>query len=210
MEILKKFDAQNYKDTTSVFEKYTIRGIIVRDGKIAMQCSKEGEYKIPGGGMEAGETYVEALAREVKEETGLFIIPEKAVGLGEILEVRKDIFDDTKKFICHSLFYYCEETGEEVPIHLTKSEIAKGYYLKWATPQEIYDTNIAMEKDPWIIRDTAFIKMILDGKIAALQGIVTGTRYECTVTCIYQFHIIFLLLWLHQYHDYPDYPLLKH
>ena len=90
MEILKKFDAQNYKDTTSVFEKYTIRGIIVRDGKIAMQCSKEGEYKIPGGGMEAGETYVEALAREVKEETGLFIIPEKAVGLGEILEVRRD------------------------------------------------------------------------------------------------------------------------
>ena len=43
MEILKKFDAQNYKDTTSVFEKYTIRGIIVRDGKIAMQCSEEGE-----------------------------------------------------------------------------------------------------------------------------------------------------------------------
>ena len=39
MELLKKFDAQNYKDTTSVFEKYTIRGIIVRDGKIAMQCS---------------------------------------------------------------------------------------------------------------------------------------------------------------------------
>ena len=108
----------------------------------------------------------------MKEETGLFIIPEKAVGLGEILEVRKDIFDDTKKFISHSLFYYCEETGEEVPIHLTKSEIAKGYYLKWATPQEIYDTNIAMEKDPWIIRDTAFIKMILDGKIAALHGIL--------------------------------------
>ena len=63
MELLKKFDAQNYKDTTSVFEKYTIRGIIVRDGKIAMQCSKEGEYKIPGGGMEAGETYVEALSK---------------------------------------------------------------------------------------------------------------------------------------------------
>ena len=53
MELLKKFDAQNYKDTTSVFEKYTIRGIIVRDGKIAMQSDKEGEYKIPGGGMEA-------------------------------------------------------------------------------------------------------------------------------------------------------------
>lgn len=51
-------------------------------GMERLQCSaKEGEYKIPGGGMEAGETYVEALAREVKEETGLFIIPEKAVDL---------------------------------------------------------------------------------------------------------------------------------
>ena len=37
MEILKKFDAQNYKDTTSVFEKYTIRGIIVRDGNAVQQ-----------------------------------------------------------------------------------------------------------------------------------------------------------------------------
>lgn len=171
MELLAKFDENNYENTTTVFEKYTIRGIIVREGRIAMQCSRDGEYKIPGGGMEPGETYVQALAREVKEETGLFIVPEKAVPLGEILEVRKDIFEETKKFICHSLFYYCEETGEETRIHLTKSEIAKGYYLKWATPQEIYDTNIKIEKDPWIIRDTAFIKMIVDGKIEALRGI---------------------------------------
>ena len=88
MELLKKFDAQNYKDTTSVFEKYTIRGIIVRDGKIAMQCSKEGEYKIPGGGMEAGETYVEALAREVKEETGLFIIHTSLLFFSKSLRVQ--------------------------------------------------------------------------------------------------------------------------
>ena len=80
MELLKKFDEQNYKDTTSVFEKYTIRGIIVRDGKIAMQCSSDGEYKIPGGGMEAGETYVEALAREVKEETNIDVQNVRYVG----------------------------------------------------------------------------------------------------------------------------------
>ena len=162
MQILAVFDEKNYDNTETVLEKYTIRGIVVRDGKIAMQCSRDGEFKIPGGGMEPGESYLQALAREVQEETGLFIIPQKAVELGEITEIRKDIFDDRKKYICHSLFYFCEETGEEEQIHLTKSEIAKGYYLKWATPQEIYEKNIAVEKDPWIIRDTAFIKMILE------------------------------------------------
>ena len=92
--------------------------------------------------------------------------------LGEITEIRKDIFDDRKKYICHSLFYFCEETGEEELIHLTKSEIAKGYYLKWATPQEIYEKNIAVEKDPWIIRDTAFIKMILEHRFEVLNGLL--------------------------------------
>ena len=172
MQILAVFDEKNYDNTETVLEKYTIRGIVVRDGKIAMQCSRDGEFKIPGGGMEPGETYLQALAREVQEETGLFIIPQKAVELGEITEIRKDIFDDRKKYICHSLFYFCEETGEEELIHLTKSEIAKGYYLKWATPQEIYEKNIAVEKDPWIIRDTAFIKMILEHRFEVLNGLL--------------------------------------
>ena len=172
MKILAVFDEKNYDNTKTLLEKYTIRGIIVRDGKIAMQCSREGEYKIPGGGMESGETYLQALKREVLEETGLFIIPEKAVELGEITEIRKDIFEDSKKYICHSIFYYCEETGEETKIHLTKSEIAKGYYLKWATPQEIYEKNIEVEKDPWIIRDTAFIKMILEHRFDVLNGLL--------------------------------------
>ena len=126
--------------------------------------------------MEKDATYVEALAREVQEETGLFILPETAVELGEITELRRDIFEAHKKFVCHSLFYYCKETGEQSEIHLTASETARGYELKWATPQEIYDTNIAIEKDPWIIRDTAFIKMIIDGKIPALNPLFGGQK----------------------------------
>lgn len=34
-----------------------------------------------------------------------------------------------------------------------------------ATPEEVYHRNILIEKDSWIIRDTAFVKMLMDGKI---------------------------------------------
>lgn len=166
MRILATFDAKDYQDTVGVYEKYSVRGIIMREGKLAMQCSREGEYKIPGGGIEQGENRIQALIREVREETGLYIIEDGIEELGEIIELRRDMFEPTKKFICHSLFYYCEtETGRKDELKLTASEIAKGYELKWATPEEIYQRNILIEKDPWIIRDTAFVKMLADGNI---------------------------------------------
>ena len=165
MEILARFDSKNYSDTTRVLEKFSVRAIILRDGKFAMQCSSEGEYKIPGGGQEKDESYMNTLIREVREETGLLVKEDSIRELGEIIEIRKDIFDKKQKYICHSLFYYCEVGEETVPIQLTESEVKKGYVLKWATPEEIYNRNILIEKDPWIIRDTAFVKMYMDGKI---------------------------------------------
>ena len=59
MDVLAVFDEKNYDDTTKVYEKYNVRGVIFRDGKIAMQCSTDGEYKMPGGGMEKGESFLE-------------------------------------------------------------------------------------------------------------------------------------------------------
>ena len=164
MKVLAVYDENNYEDTTEVFEKESIRGIIVRDGKLAMQCSKYGEFKIPGGCREEGETYLQTLAREVNEETGLVVIEDSAVELGKILEIRKDKYDDKTKYICHSYFYFCEVKDEMTPMHLTENEIEKGYVLKWATPEEIYNTNVGITKSA-IKRDTAFIKMIIDGQV---------------------------------------------
>lgn len=164
MKILATFDEKNYQDTVTVYEKYSVRAIMMRGGRLAMQCSRDGEYKIPGGGIEAGEDCIQALVREVREETGLHVIEDSIQELGEIIEIRRDIFEASKKFICHSLFYYCRiEPGRADALHLTASEIAKGYTLKWEKPEEICRTNRLLARDPWILRDTAFVEMLANG-----------------------------------------------
>lgn len=165
MEVLAVFDAGNYQNTVSVYEKYSVRGIICRDGKLAMQCGRDGEYKIPGGGLEKGEDFTQALVREILEETGLHVVEESILELGEIREIRKDLFNPEKKYICHSMFFYCETGERQEALQLTPSEIAKGYEVKWVSPEKIYERNALIGKDPWIIRDTAFIKMLMDGKV---------------------------------------------
>ena len=76
MQTIMILDEKNYTENMPVFERFVVRALIEKDGLFAMQQGKNGEYKIPGGGMDAGESIVQALAREVQEETGLVIIPE--------------------------------------------------------------------------------------------------------------------------------------
>ena len=57
---------KDYEEGMPVFEKYSTRGVIIRDGKIATQHGSAGDYKILGGGVEPGEKLEDALIREVR------------------------------------------------------------------------------------------------------------------------------------------------
>ena len=96
MRTILVLDEKNYTNDTPVFERFGVRAIIRKNGLIAVQQSAAGEYKLPGGGMDKGETIVEALAREVREETGLILDPDKGL---RVLSVRKgDYFRDVWLF----------------------------------------------------------------------------------------------------------------
>ncbi|MBE5888859.1 MAG: NUDIX domain-containing protein [Lachnospiraceae bacterium] len=160
MRTILVLDEKNYTDDMPVFERVGVRAIIRKNGMLAMQQSAAGEYKIPGGGMDKGETIVEALAREVREETGLIIKPETMQELGEILEVRKDIFDGNTKYIAHSLHYLCEVEDEMVETAMTDSEIKRGFHLAWADIDTIIKTNEALMTEKWQYRDVEFLKWL--------------------------------------------------
>ena len=59
-------------------------GVLVenQEGKVLLQKrSDTGEWCVPGGALEPGETYVEAAAREVREEVGIEVSDLKLFGL---------------------------------------------------------------------------------------------------------------------------------
>jgi ADP-ribose pyrophosphatase YjhB (NUDIX family) len=66
-----------------------VSAAIIRDGKVLIvrraRPPARGVFTLPGGGVEAGETLHEAVAREVLEETGLVIEPIALAGHREVI-----------------------------------------------------------------------------------------------------------------------------
>ncbi len=157
MEILFTLDEKDYTDDMPVLEKWAVRGIICKEGKYAMQHASTGKYKIPGGGVEKGETHLQTLVREVREEVGLVVIKSSVREIGEILEVREDLKKPGQKYINHSYYYFCDVEDVELEPQMTPSEIREGFRLKWATLDEIIENNNSMELNKPIVRDTKFL-----------------------------------------------------
>ena len=162
MKLLLTLDEQNYTEDMPVFEKEVVRAIIMQGERLVVQRCRKGEYKIPGGGVEPGEERIGTLLREVREETGLLVRPETITPLGEILELREDVFCKGKKYVCRTYYYQCDVLPETVDVTLTESELAKGYEPVWVIVRE---NRRIQEGKRWRQRDTEFLVMMIDGKV---------------------------------------------
>lgn len=134
MEIIKTIVEEDFgrKSTPEKWPKYRVRPgarAILYDnlGQIAlMHVTNHKYYKLPGGGIDDGETELEGLKRELLEEVGakeIEIISE----LGEVDEYR----DEWKVKAEH----YCFETkltGKLIEPQRTDKEIKNGYETVWA------------------------------------------------------------------------------
>lgn len=100
------------------------------DGKIAlMHASLNHYYKLPGGGVEAGESLLEALYRECREEIGCDI--EVTGEVGSLTEYRQRY-----KLKQTSYCYLARVVGEKGEPKFEPDEIAEGFEVTWVMPKE--------------------------------------------------------------------------
>ncbi len=121
---------------TQVFPEPTVGALIVNNqGKILLAKSHKwfDRYTLPGGHIEVGETMVDAVKREVKEEVGLdvdavdMLLIQEAIFAPEFYKKKHFIFID----------FYCKSKDEQV--ELDQKEIQD--YV-WVYPGAAYNLKL--------------------------------------------------------------------
>ncbi len=140
MRMLFEIDKKDYNPDGSVFSRPSARGIIIKDGKIAMVYSKKYDYyKFPGGGIEADERKEEALIREVLEETGLCVVRDSIQEYGQVHRIQKGTKEDI--FIQDNYYFFCDVEGTAGQQNLDSYEAEEGFMLTFLNPQFAIDQN---------------------------------------------------------------------
>lgn len=141
MKTLFVFDYKDYKEGGTVGVRPSARGIIIRDGRIAMVHSRKYDYyAFPGGGIDRDESGEDALIREIREETGLEVIPESIREYGLIVRKEKGAIDDL--FIQENYYYLCDVGDHVLGQELSGYEIDEDYELSWMDPDDAVQANL--------------------------------------------------------------------
>jgi dihydrofolate synthase/folylpolyglutamate synthase len=125
----------------SWFVRPSVRAIVIRDGRLLTAVSSvKGYCKFPGGGIEPGETHAEALAREVREETGFEVLPGSIRPFGFVHRAQRG---DCEDVFLQDNFYYTCSVGAEGERSLDGYEKADGFETAWLNPDEAIGINAA-------------------------------------------------------------------
>ena len=120
--------------------KIDTRGAIFKDDKVLLVREYDGRWTLPGGWCEFNLSPAENVVKEVKEEAGLDVIPEKLVAVHD----RNRRNADTYIFGVAKFFFLCKVTGGEFTANIETTE--SGYFAEDELPTSLADEKCTAEQ----------------------------------------------------------------
>ena len=139
----------------------TVLCLVTKGNQILLQNRVKQDwrgYTLPGGHVEAGESFVDAVIREMKEETGLEIQHPRLVGV-------KQFPIKNGRYVV--LLFKAEEfTGQVI-----SSEEGK---MEWITPEQLGSIRTVDDFD-------ALLRVMNDPELTEFQYLVDGDRWDAVI-----------------------------
>lgn len=142
MRLLFEIDKKDYNPNGVPAVRHSARCIHIKNGRIAMiHSAKYDYYKLPGGGIEAGESKENAMIREAREEAGLVVIPESVREYGYVHRVKKNTHGDGDYFLQDNFYYLCDVEDDLRPQELDDYEADEKFTLEYVEPDQAIFVN---------------------------------------------------------------------
>jgi|GEM_PF-160119 len=143
-----------------------VRAVISQNNKyLLIYSSQKGDYKFPGGGVEPGESFNQALEREVLEESG-YRITEIGTQIALISEFSESREEELDYFQMDSHYFHCTiDLGEKLELNLDKYELDLNFEPLWISLEEAISANKKVmngraESPSWTERETFFLEYL--------------------------------------------------
>ncbi len=147
-----------------IVHRTAVRAVIQRGQSLLMIFSANvGDYKFPGGGVDAGESHAEALRREVREECGVEL---SYIGkeIGAVVEYDFDTQTGYDTFKMTSHYYRCNAADGFGAQSLDDYERDLGFKPVWISIEEAIQANQSLLASPpipkWLRREVFMLEYL--------------------------------------------------
>jgi ADP-ribose pyrophosphatase YjhB (NUDIX family) len=136
----------------------SVSAVVIRDGHLLLQQRADsGEWGLPGGSVEIGETVVAAVEREVWEETGFEVTVSRLVGVYSDPRFQVVRYPDGRVWHYVNLCFACELRGGQARPHPTET-LDVGWFGPDALPTNLVPIHRARIADALVGEPAAFVQ----------------------------------------------------
>jgi 8-oxo-dGTP pyrophosphatase MutT (NUDIX family) len=160
-------------EPSRTIERTAVRALVRAGAELLMVRSEvAGDYKFPGGGVEAGESPAETLVREIREECGLAVVRVGDLPIIVVEELRPGL-EAGCVLSMRSAYFPCDVDPEvQHPTALEAYEAALGFVPAWVTVDHALRVNEEVlargGASPWVERETLVLR-VLSGRPSVLD-----------------------------------------